>query len=1240
MNTFTRFKRMVATVSLTAIIASIALVAPVSADVRGVPSSHWAYASVAALVDAGVIDAEGDARLTESVNRAELAKMISLAAELDVPETVDTPPFPDVPANAWFAKYVQAVVDAGVMGVNVATFRPIDGTNKAELAATLSRAFDWDEEEECSEAPFGDVAVDAWYCTAVAAGKDAGVFTGEAGSNLFKPGSTVNRAVAFKSVAFAGDFVTEEVAAETPAAETPATPETPAAEAPIVPPSTGTLAVSADSSVAPITIAGGTAFNIATAIKMEATGEEVLVTGLKLQREGFLANTTIRGVSIFDNNGVRHGNVLTSLSDIGEVTVLFPANPIRVAVGSPVVATVRVNLATVTNSGTLKMVVEEVMANAVSVSGAPVAGPLHTVVAGAGVAAFTVAWQTVGGGASTSEVTLDIGISREVAKYRITETSANEDMWLQSLTVYNNGNAADGDFTHFVLKSPEGTDLVTVESTTNKYVEFILPGDGYQLKKGTARDFSIWATVTSGATRTLSLTVQNDYEVVAKGVQTGSQILSGSTFPVTSTTDSYFQVSSGTLTCVRAAASRSGNVALGEQSVEVGRFTCRSSGEAMEIRRIGLEVVTTNSADAALADADADLTGTLRVLNPETGAVYWSGATSTASLVVTGSATASGSVAYLGGGDLNTYLNLPENTDVPLAVMFDIAQGATSGNKMYANLGRMYGKRLATNDFSTTNVGSQANALSLISSSLTLTSNSAYGSSTVAPSSLNARLGSWALRAGSAENMLINTLSTQFSAAETTYVKNVKFMTGGCSGTQLGTVLANPSTTNSTSVSLTVSKSQTVIIDVCGDVQGTSVTAGNASSVELRATGVGSGSGTSVSAPTSSTYTAGQTITFGAGVLLVTRDSSTPESQILTPSGTTKVELARFKYEARNEPIKLNRLTFNLGAAQASTDEAAMAANFGTVYLMDGTEQIGTGTLDVLTGSYARVTFSGLNVVVSPTPTKTLSIQAEVTGGTALTRASVVRVQQLATADSDTTLFEARGDSTGTLLADGSIYMGGTITDANVSGDYMLFHLTKPVAAKGTGESAGLSTTQKVFVFSVTNVGEREMTFRRVDIAVSATGLGTGGSLGTWNFYRGDLAQLLAQDATVDSTLTSEAGHGSATLSFSAANDVPGLLDSFTISAGATQVFTLTANTTAVLTGVSSGGTVTLSSRLASNKGALASDTTAEPEWANGVIYYRYSDITGDVVEGADTGVYDYRGNGHSEISSTLIYQR
>lgn len=103
------------------------------------PAIHWLYEEGIASGDADT----GKFFPERTINRAEFTKLVLLASGVENPPACTTAPFPDVPKNAWFASYICAAKDRGIIsGFPDGTFKPGIDVNFANGAKILAKTFD------------------------------------------------------------------------------------------------------------------------------------------------------------------------------------------------------------------------------------------------------------------------------------------------------------------------------------------------------------------------------------------------------------------------------------------------------------------------------------------------------------------------------------------------------------------------------------------------------------------------------------------------------------------------------------------------------------------------------------------------------------------------------------------------------------------------------------------------------------------------------------------------------------------------------------------------------------------------------------------------------------------------------------------------------------------------------------------------------------------------------------------
>ena len=167
--------------------------------------TDWYYTYVQDIAKAGITTGypDGTYRPSALVTRAQMAAFIARAMKLNVPKECSNSPFYDIDTSKWYCKYVEAIKDADVTsGYPDGSYKPDDYVTRAQMAAFLVKALHLDK-QPCTTKPFVDVPTDAWYCPYVQALKNAGITSGYP-DGTYRPNAAVTRAImaAFLAKAF------------------------------------------------------------------------------------------------------------------------------------------------------------------------------------------------------------------------------------------------------------------------------------------------------------------------------------------------------------------------------------------------------------------------------------------------------------------------------------------------------------------------------------------------------------------------------------------------------------------------------------------------------------------------------------------------------------------------------------------------------------------------------------------------------------------------------------------------------------------------------------------------------------------------------------------------------------------------------------------------------------------------------------------------------------------------------
>ena len=162
-----------------------------------VPESRWSYPYIKQLYEAGVVSGTTATTFepTGSVTRAQFVTMLAGLAGADV-TSYTSGRFTDVPADAWYAPYVNwAAANAIVSGTSATTFDPAAEISRQDMAVMLyhyAQQYDVALQEQ-TVAPFTDESsIAAYALPAVQALHSAGVISGMPDGS-FQPYATATR---------------------------------------------------------------------------------------------------------------------------------------------------------------------------------------------------------------------------------------------------------------------------------------------------------------------------------------------------------------------------------------------------------------------------------------------------------------------------------------------------------------------------------------------------------------------------------------------------------------------------------------------------------------------------------------------------------------------------------------------------------------------------------------------------------------------------------------------------------------------------------------------------------------------------------------------------------------------------------------------------------------------------------------------------------------------------------------
>jgi len=966
---------------------------------------------------------------------------------------------------------------------------------------------------------------------------------------------------------------------------------------------TGDLSVglSADTAVAN-TLASGSVYNKVLGVNVRAGANAVVVTGLTVTRGGLFANTNISGVSVWDGT-TRLGNVMTALTSDGKVTLLFGTDKVTVPANSSKTLTVAVNLASGAISGTLNFYVagaaDVKTEGTVNVTGSfPVTGNTMSVVDGSNsLGSVRVDDVSVGGlaYATIASATGNVSVGdtqKEVGKFSLTQQNSKEAVQLEKMVVYVEGTIQEAtDLSNWTLTSPEGTVLATATKPVNRYVTFNLTSP-YVIDKGLTKNFSVKADLTDGSGRYFRTSIQNDYDLMVKGVTTGAYTLPtdslGNAFDSADTQNANggFLIKQGALTVSKSATSPSTKLAPGSQNAVLAKFDLKSNGEKLEIRKMRLGIVYGTTA----------LTGSVNVRDAETGETYLSISADSTGLLLTSAPTIITSTTEQ---NLSSYITIESGKTKTIEVTGTLLSTASTAATYKVYVAGFYAKRYSTNDYATlpdsTSYNYAGNQLGVNDVSLNVTKDASFGTTNRAPGATAVKIGQFVLQATSADDIKMNGLTVGVESYAK--IQNLMLKNEG-TGAQIGATVGSPAVSNAYTFDTTIAKDKTLVLGVYADVLASQTGSVSTTIDAGTVTGYGVTSSKNLSSVPAADV-AGQTINLGSATLVIKADANRPTSKVVL-SGSKAVELNRINLEASKENITLKKLTLSLATASSTQwTTAQVAADIDLVYLYDGSTLLNEGgsKLESTTGT---ITLTGLNVTLTQDTPKVLTVKADITGSGILTPSSVAAMNVYSTSSD---YFEAYSGS-------GLMETGITLT-SSAQGNYMLFHDTAPTIA-WSGAAAGQKTPDSLDIigkYTITNSGSRLMTITGVTTTVTASGLTDGGQVTSFKLYD-EADNLLAESSEVISSSTASTSRAIFFNLSSAAQEV---------GAAGTKTFTLKADTSGIRTGLTAGQFGYLSTKIDGSKGYLSTQNAtngSEILWNDSNLTFSYTPVGGSAQTG------------------------
>lgn len=715
----------------------------------------------------------------------------------------------------------------------------------------------------------------------------------------------------------------------------------------------------ASDSPASANLASGTAFNSVLKVNLTAGSQAAAVTGLKLKKSGFIGNTSITSIAVYDASGVRHGNAASSINSDNEVNLIFTSEPINIPAGQTVTATIKVNIAAAAGASTFQLglaAADSVTAGGSVTGSFPVTGNLmNTVSSNNSIASSTVGIRAVN--ASGLSFGIDATSQQDITKFNLAEIGGQEAMVVKSLTLYNNGNATAADYSDVSLVASDGTVLATAQPV-GQYVTF--SGLNYRIDKGTNKDLTVRAKILGGTTRTIQLVIYNDYDVMIQGQSSGAYVVpiresASDDFPIDGGAGVYNKatIGSGTITFGKDSSSPNVAVAPGTSSVVLAKFYVKPSGEDMELRTISLGIFKSGG---------TALTGSVYVKVNDSS--VWSDSASNVN-----------ATASMASSTLQSYYTLKSGVNSYITVIGSVSSNATSTDayKVYLDVNNV--KRLATNDIidAGTSVDS-GNTISVQAASLKVTTLSTPVAQTTVNSN-DFEFANFELNAqNSGEDVKVSKIvisDVVAGGATVGQISNLRLYQGSTLlETSNSTSNGAASSTFTLKTPITITKGSATTLKLVANIS-------NSANSNTHTFNVGAGDVTAVGATTGNSITgtslaisgAGQAITLAttgsATASLVSGTSASPSSDQLINVGTSDAIYYAFKLTASNEALKMRTIKLTVTSTLSTKLDINAVRNIRL--LANGSVVATANQMDSCSAGVCTITFSSTDNIFGAT---------------------------------------------------------------------------------------------------------------------------------------------------------------------------------------------------------------------------------------------------------------------------------
>ena len=712
-----------------------------------------------------------------------------------------------------------------------------------------------------------------------------------------------------------------------------------------------------------------------TAIDMTATGGDVMIDALTVQRGGIAQDGVFADLTyLVDGKQVGLNKTLNAQHQ----STLY--DDITVSAGMTKTLWLTGNTASSLTSyagenPTLGLVSVVLKQGAMSGNPLPIYGNQQTVNSTVTIAAVTAARGGLDPGAASTQ---KIGTKQFNFTSLKLSNGSQEEVQVEEIIWDQAGSADDTDISN-VAMVVDGVVVASMQNPVNKKAHFKL-SPPLKIGKGLNKEFTIRADIDSGSNRTVDFDIEKNTDVVAKGLTYGFYVLPTGWPSSTDPRLSGYAVTidTGSLK-IEPVATASNKIAEGATKQILGKFNFEAKGEEVNVTTLGIQV----SIGAGSSATIADITNVTLYNTSGTAVAGPKDPTGPASTALFGNATTTDTITvpvgkgeYTVKADLNSDFTAGDTVSVNIIPGTNVtAKGVTTGKTVTPTPGTTQ-----TSTTQTVQVGSLTASVATTPTAATVVAgtngytfaNLVFGADSSGEDVRVTQIKLAQHTTGAAYPALISGLKL--------YDGSTELLTSNDPDPTSTTATASATSTFTFVNAFVVSKSTSKTLTLKGNIS-KSVTSGtvafglqsDGASPVTTVAATGKDTGNTITATYS--YADGQAMTLtSAGTLTLSADASTPIAGLLA-GNSTGLTVGVLGATAQHENVNLEKVYFSIADINSGGPD-----QFDKVWLTDGTKTVGvTPTSSDSATSPVTVLFDMSNdpFVVMPGSNKLFTIKVD-----------------------------------------------------------------------------------------------------------------------------------------------------------------------------------------------------------------------------------------------------------------------